>query len=274
MKCKVYNRTAMPRATPPLQLPHSPLIFVLAQVKISPVMAIEDRIPELQELFRKRGYPRLSQRKIEVSAHGPDGQVEPQKTLRQWEFINKEGTASLLIDENGLTYQMARYEVFETLIESMRTALEIFTKQVEPDLLQRVGLRYVDLVVPTEGKAIHSYFAESLRGFSISAEEDREAFFCESVSRTGKDSRFVHRYVEANRGFGFPPDLLPVSLELRRDPGMKSPFGLLDLDHHITVEEDFSVDSAIAHFEFLHHHQTLAFKASVTPAALEEWRQP
>jgi len=263
----------MPRTREPLHLPSSPLIFVLAQVKISPVLAIEDRIPELQELFRKRGYPRFAHRKIESSLHGSDGQIESKEMLQQWEFINKEGTASLLIDENGITYQMAQYEVFETMMVAMRTALDLFAAHVEPDLLQRVGLRYVDLVVPSDGKEISSYFAESLRGFRISAEDEREAFFFESVSRTGDTSKFIHRYVEAGRGFGFPPDLLPITLKLRRDPVMDSPFGLLDLDHHIGVEEQFSVESAIAHFEFLHGHQTRAFKASVTEDALTEWSQ-
>lgn len=264
----------MPRAKPPLQLPRSPLIFVLAQVKISPVMAIEDRIPELQEVFRKRGYPRLSHRKIESAVHGPDGQVASTNTQHQWEFINKAGMASLLVDENGLTYQMSQYTMFENLIEEMRAALEPFAKHVEPDLVQRIGLRYVDLVVPTDGKEISSYFSEGLRGFCIAESDNREAFFFESVCRTGPDSKFIHRYVEAARGFGFPPDLLPVNLILRRSPLMESTFGLLDLDHHIQVNDDFSIESVISKFEFLHDYQSLAFEASVTQDAIDEWKQP
>ena len=264
----------MPRAKPPLQLPRSPLILVLAQVKISPVMAIEDRIPELQEVFRKRGYPRLSHRKIESSFHGPDGQVAPAETQHQWEFINKAGTTSILVDKNGLTYQISEYTVFENLITDMRVALELFTKHVEPDLVQRIGLRYVDLVVPMEGKEISSYFSEGLRGFRIVETDDREAFFFESVCRTGANSKFIHRYVEAARGFGFPPDLLPISLNLRRDPMLTSTFGLLDLDHHVQVNDDFSIESVISQFEFLHDYQSRAFEASVTPEAIAEWKQP
>lgn len=264
----------MPRAKPPLQLPRSPLIFVLAQVKISPVMAIEDRIPELQEVFRKRGYPRLSHRKIEAAIHGPDGQIAPANTQHQWEFINKAGTASILVDENGLTYQMSEYSVFEDLIAEMQSVLEPFAKHVEPDLVQRIGLRYVDLVVPSDGKEISSYFSGGLRGFRIADTDDREAFFFESVCRTGVNSKFIHRYVEAARGFGFPPDLLPVSLKLRRDPMLTSTFGLLDLDHHVQVNDDFAIGSVISHFEFLHDYQSRAFEASVTPEALAEWKQP
>jgi len=264
----------MPRATPPLQLPRSPLIFVLAQVKISPVMAIEGRIPDLQESLRKHGYPRRRARELKTSVKGAEGQVTQVEIQRQWEFINKESTASLVVDENGLTYQTSEYAVFETLVAELEAALGQFAEFVEPGLVQRVGLRYVDLVVPTGGKEISAYFSDGLRGFRIAETDAREAFFFESVCRTGPDSKFIHRYVEALGGFGFPPDLLPVSLNLRREPLMDSPFALLDLDHYRENDEDFSVETAIRDFDFLHEYQSRAFKASITQDAIDEWSQP
>lgn len=262
------------RAAPPLKLHRSPLIFVLAQVKITPVLDIETKIPTLQEAFRKQSFPRLAERKIETTVRGPDGQSIQKETRRQWEFIDKEKRASVLVDGEGLTYQVTRYDVFETFMESMASALRIFAECVEPVLVLRTGLRYVDLVVPSEGKEIHFYFNDGLRGFKIHETDERKAFFSESVCRTGPDSNFIHRYVEADVGFGFPPDLLPMQLEFPRDPRMKSPFGLLDLDHFSTLEADFTVDEVVARFFALHEHQTKAFEASVTLAALEEWKQP
>lgn len=262
------------RSVPPLKLTRSPLIFVLAQVKISPVMAVEEKIPGLQDALRKRGFPRLMIRETETAIQSSDGQAKQMDTRRQWEFMDKESRNSVIVDSDGLTFQTTKYDVFETLMAATRDALDLFAEYIEPDLTQRIGLRYIDLVVPTEGKEIRTYFNDQLRGFSIDDDAGREAFFTESVCQTGPNSRFIHRYVEASRGFGFPPDLLPVTLKFPRDPRMESTFGLLDLDHFITLDEDFSVENAIAHFFALHEHQTKAFKASVTEDALEEWKQP
>ena len=263
-----------PRAVPPLKLARSPLIFVLAQVKITPVLDIESKISALQEAFRRQGYPRLAERKIETTVRDSNGQNIQKDTRRQWEFIDKEKRASVLVDAEGLNYQVTRYDVFETFMESMESVLRIFADCVEPVLVLRTGLRYVDLVVPSEGKEIHSYFNASLRGFKIHDDDERKAFFSESVCKTGSESTFVHRYVEADSGFGFPPDLLPVQLAFPQDPRMKSPFGLLDMDHFSTLEADFTVDDVVTRFATLHEHQTKAFETSVTPAAIEEWKQP
>ena len=256
------------RSVPPLKLLHSPLIFVLAQVKISPVMTVEEKIPAIQDALRKKGYPLLSIREINTMVHGPDGKAKQTETRKQWEFIDKENRASVLVDAEGVTYQVTKYDVFETLIEVMDDIIGLFAEHLDPDLLLRVGLRYIDLVVPSEGKAIRSYFSDVLRGFKIDETAEREAFFSESVSHTDSSSTFIHRYVEASHGFGFPPDLLPVNLKFPRDPRMEVPFGLLDLDHYISLNEDFTVESAIAHFLTLHEHLTKAFMSSVTPAAL------
>jgi len=262
------------RSSPPLKLPNSPLIFVLAQIKISPVMNIAEKVPMMQEAFRKAGYPRLVQREIQTTHHRADGAAHQIDTRHQWEFINKEKTASVLVDAEGMTVQVTEYQIFEDFITMLRDATTLFDAEVQPSLMHRVGLRYVDLVVPSEGNSIVDYFQSGLRGFQLPKTESRKAFFSESVCETSANSTFVHRYIEAASGFGFPPDLLPIHLELRREPRLQTPFGLLDLDHYSTHDEDFSVDTAIDQFWTLHEHQTLAFQASVTDKALEEWKTP
>ncbi len=262
------------RSVPPLKLLRSPLIFVLAQVKITPILGMESKIPILQEALRKRGFPRLAtQQTIETTLFGPSAPATSQEKRLQWEFIDKEKRASVVVDSEGLSFQVTKYDVFETFIESMQTVMELFAECVEPTLIPRLGLRYVDLVIPSEGNEIRAYFNETLRGFKIHEGDERKAFFCESVCQTSPSSTFVHRYVEADAGLGFPPDLLPIQLEFPQDPRRNTPFGLLDLDHFSTQETDFSVDTVMNRFFVLHEHHTKAFEASVTPFALEEWKK-
>ena len=76
---------------------------------------------------------------------------------------------------------------------------------------------------------------------------------------------------EADRGFGFPLDLLPITLDFERDLNLQSAFGLLDMDHFIRLDEDFSVKKIAENLSALHDHHRKAFEASVTPEALKEW---
>jgi len=259
------------RLTPALHLPKSPLIFVLGQVRIEPVLNMEAKIPAIQDSLRKNGFPRLSLREIEITKREPSGKTEVE-TRKQWEFIDKEKRTSVLIDTNFIVYQVAEYKVFEDFIARFKQILDLFNFHAEPALLQRIGLRYIDLIVPSSGRSLGEYLSPSLRGFTVQEDVARLAFRSESVTQTNHHSRFVHRYSEANRGFGFPEDLHPVSLAFERNLNLDSPFGLLDMDHFCHLDEDFQVAGVVDHLWSLHEHHAKAFEASVTQTAMEEWR--
>lgn len=261
-----------PLNRPAVHYPRSPLVFVLAQVRISPVLAMESKIPAMQESLRKSGFPRLNVRDIEAIQHFPDGKYQIERN-RQWEFINAGRTASVLVDQNFLIYQVTQYQLFEDFVETMRNALQVLEEFAEPGIMSRIGLRYVDLVTPAEGKSLEHYFAAGLRGFRLPGDVPRERFRAESISATDKNMMFIHRYLEATRGVGLPEDLQPLTLNPSRSLAMKSLFGLLDMDHVMDVDEPFSTEAAVRHLWALHHHQKIAFEASVTPEALAEWKE-
>ena len=163
------------RQRPALRLPNSPLIFVLGQVRFTPILSMEGRIPAIQDSLRKNGFPRLSPREIKLTEHDATGKSRVE-TRRQWEFIDKERRASVLIDTDFIVYQVTRYTVFEDYLSAFEAILEFFASHTEPGLAQRIGLRYVDLITPSAGKSLESYLSSSLRGFSIDGGAPRIAF--------------------------------------------------------------------------------------------------
>jgi len=259
------------RQIPALHLPKSPLIFVLAQVRFAPVLSMEEKIPDIQDSLRKNGFPRLSIREIETTAHDASGNIKVE-SRKQWEFIDKEKRASVLIDTSFIVFQVTQYKVFEDFLSAFKRILELFAYHAEPSLTERVGLRYIDLITPSEDQELKNYLSPSLRGFSIQVGDKREVFRSESVTQTGTNSRFIHRYAEANQGYGFPPDLQPIALAFDRNLNLKSPFGLIDMDHFMHIDDDFSVGKITDDLSSLHDYHTKAFAASVTETAMKEWR--
>jgi uncharacterized protein (TIGR04255 family) len=262
-----------PRKHSPLVLGTSPLIFVLAQVRFPQLLSIKERIPAFQDALRKMGYLKLNQREVTQVNRDPQNNIVAKETYNQWEFIDKEGTHSVLADPRFINVNTSDYTVFEDFVVQMGRVFEVMTSCIEPGLIERLGLRFVDLIVPSEGKNMEYYVNQSLRGFQVDPDEDRQAFYMETVTRTGENKRFIHRYTETQKGLGFPPDLIPSGLKLLQNPRMETTFGLLDMDHMITREMDVETAAMTEAFWDLHMHHEDAFRSSVTESALEEWRQ-
>ena len=256
-----------------LHLPNGPLIFVLAQVRITPVLSIEEKIPKIQEALRKQGFPRFQTRNIEQKTTDLQGKTIHTEKRKQWEFLDKQNTGSVLLDQDSIVLQVTEYSVFEEFVKPLTIALEAVREIVEPSEVERIGLRYVDLVVPSGEKALDSYFSSSLRGPDLSGAGRRQAFLSESVVVTGPKSNLIFRYAEAEKGLAFPPDLLPLSLKLRRDVKLNTRFGLLDLDHYSQQSNDFSVEGVIDKACELHMVLDESFRNSVTDDAIQEWKQ-
>lgn len=260
------------RSLPALKLAKSPLMFVLAQVRFPRILTMDDKIPAFQEAARKLGYHKLNQREVTQTNHDAKNNIVNKETFFQWEFINRESTQSILVDPRFVNVNTSNYDAFESFEGKLKVALELMNLYIEPGLIERIGLRYVDLILPSEGKGLEEYVAEGLRGFKVSRNEERQAYHIETVINTGEGKRFLHRYTETQKGLGFPPDLLHTGLNLKRDPRIDGAFALLDMDHMLTKEMDVDIPQILATFDDLHEYHQKAFEKSVTPQALEEWR--
>lgn len=258
------------RILPGLVLPQTPLIFVLAQVRTSPVLTIGEKIPAIQEALRKNGFPRLDQRNIQVTRQETSGTV--QFTQRpQWVFTNRENTLCILVESESIVLQSTNYSVFEEFLQPLKLALETVAEIAAPSLVERIGLRYIDLILPSEGKDLAYYLEDALRVSPWHGCGARTAMFSESIFTTENDTQLMIRFVEGNQGLAFPPDLLPVSLHFRKNPARTTPFGLLDLDHSSETPLDYNPSSIIEGMWNLHSLLETVFKSSVTPDAISEW---
>jgi len=236
------------------------------------VLTRKEKIPAIQDAMRKQGYPGLATRRIEVETFAPGASAPTKEEAReQWEFLNKDRTSSILVDQESVALQTTRYPAFEDYLEKLAIALKVVQEHAEPSLMLRLGLRYVDLISPREPNDLQFYVKPELRGMSFSNLGKKRAMMCESIVETDKRSKLVVRYVEGVSGFAFPPDLLPMSLAFTRNPVQKSPFGLLEFDHFTEESMDYSIGTVKSQAWMLHSVLEKAFKASVLPAALKEW---
>jgi uncharacterized protein (TIGR04255 family) len=262
-------------------LSKQPLVLVLGQVRFSPIRQMADYIPAIQEEFRRHGFPLERAGKVQQLIFGPSGGVPVQVVEQQrWEYRTKDETWTVLVVEDSVVLQTTAYGKFEDFADKLLQAVQTVLAKTEHDQLgvvQRVGLRYVDIVHPREGEDFRLYLR---RGFHGVADQVFKAgthrLHIESTGKTsvgGVDGTMVVRVVQNDQGFSLPPDLLGAAP--KHSPRAKSGelITLVDMDHYIEGKFDPNAEWVVAKAYEMHDHLVETFHDHVvTKEAIEVWQ--
>lgn len=262
----------MKRTLPALKLQNSPLVLVLLQVRIAPVMKMGDYIPDIQERLRRSGLPRF--------AAGEDIQLQMAQTAvvnrtPRWEFQSRDQTRSVVITQDFITAQTTAYNVYKDFEEFFSNPLQVVGEIVEPSLVQRLGLRYVDLIRPGPESDIEDFLKPGLQGLKaddIGANNLLSRF--EMLAQTEVGMMRI-RCLQSNDGSPLPSDLRTNTLNLDATVANGLEVGetvaILDLDHFVSEPMDYEHTSVVDSISDLHDNLDLAFRAAVTEDAMTAW---
>ncbi len=264
----------MKRNLEALFLPRSPLVFVLGAVQFDPVLAVEGYIPDIQESLRKNGFPKVRTRMLPHRIVRTEDSKLLAEAKKQWEFHDSGNRTSILVDQDAVVVQTTAYSTYEQLHELFELALATVADHLEVSEVLRCGLRYIDIVdCPSEGK-ISDWVQPELLGMAGFEGFERQIghSMTELVSPEGSTVRI--RASVLQEGVILPPDLLPCELGFIKKPVREDPFTMLDFDHFSPIPFPYDRQATLDHLSMLHVGVDLAFRSSVTPHALEQWKQP
>ncbi|NNM58274.1 MAG: TIGR04255 family protein [Legionellales bacterium] len=264
------------------QLTKSPLSYVLAQVRISPIMNLETFISTLQGSIRK-DFPLCN--KIQIKAIEFNQQSEPSvKEMTQWHFADKLNITGIIADTNTITIHTTHYETFDKLINKLKIVLDKFNSILEIGLYSRIGIRYINAIHHTPEK----YLNKELLGFHLEKNSGfKDKFFIksETIQETNegliniKVSHFNAKEIISEKNILIPQDLMQsasyLALDTNNQAKALSNFAILDIDHFTEGQEknkDFNITEIVKKIEKLHEGIVIAFENSITPTALEEWK--
>lgn len=259
------------RRRPALELRANPLVFALGQVVVSPVLSMSNYVPEIQERLRKEGLPRF----VEVETQTvrlQRGQSEVASGVR-WVFANRENTAAVVLSTSFIVVEQTVYTRFEEFLDLLSKALSVVNEVADIDLAERVGLRRVNLVDPTESRLpLRKYFKPGLRGL------EPEALGVERLDAQLEERGetpagvLVVRLIKTAGGSALPADLTQTTLT-HKQPPKNDEHALLDIDHYASTPMDFDPDVIVDSFWGLHEYSDSAFRAAVTADALTLWKK-
>jgi uncharacterized protein (TIGR04255 family) len=261
----------MNRSLPALRLSKSPLVLVLCQVRLAAIRNMATYIPKVQDRLRRQGFPVDVSR--EVQEFGiQDGQPMARRQPH-WEFRTKDERSSVIVREQAVVLQTSDYSNFDAFLDRLLLATDTVNEVVQDLVVERVGLRYLDLIRPEDGESWRDYVQSGFHGIvNRIVESDKSVVFTQTTTQTGENSRLILRLAQNRDRVVLPPDLLshaPAHDVIPRDQELLT---LLDLDHYHEERVDYSRGFVDEKAWVLHDALDVLFRDVVTPHALRVWK--
>lgn len=246
----------------------APLAYVLAQVRTEQIADIKDFQPSLAGKLRLRYPLQRKQQGARLIATQSKLMVEPQQQ-ETWEFASSDNQTGIIVRESGVVLHATTYIDSNDFLNKLNDVIKVFAETVPNVFVNRVGLRYIDFVIPQHNEVPEKYVNQKLDcnlGFS-----EEVGFFSTSVSiYPMKKGQVVLRYARGSGQPQLPPELAMFSLahshlmnQMKADD--QRPTAIIDTDRNMEFIPVELLDPAKIHdiFKSMHNDVSRLFKEFV-----------
>ena len=266
------------------KMQNAPVYYVVAQARHNPVLQLDVYLPEIQDRMRKAGYPdhqANSTLAVELNFNVSDGQPDAKrlvpKMVARHLFLSADRSRGFILEQGGLSLQTTEYDTFEPFLEQFMVGFSIIHDVIKLDYTERIGIRYLDAVVPADGmNDLSRYLIPGVLGLAGKLPEG--ILLGLSMSEThiplsDVDANLVSRTIVRSGPLGFPIDLEPQGLMLpERFQKIQGLHAIIDTDASQAVREAIDLANLRSRLDMLHKKIRMAFDATVTQDALAEWQ--
>ncbi len=261
------------------KMKNAPVYFTIVQVRHNPVLSLDTYIPGIQESMRRAGYPDFK-KGVAFSLNpaaigeGAQSQLLSVQRVERYSFSNMESTRGFVLQQNALSYEATEYGTFETFSGEFLKGLEVIHNAVGLDFSERVGLRYLDAVVPRSGEQLSQYLVPEVLGLSVRVKNGSSIAhsFAETLILVDNVGQVVSRVIIQNGPLGFPPDLQPGSLTVAdRFAQIKQVHAVIDTDGAFEGRDTFDIRALNGRIRSLHDEIIDVFHETITDHARVVW---
>lgn len=119
---------------------------------------------------------------------------------------------AIVVQSNSVAVHVSRYSSFNVFCSTLEYALNTVHSVVTLGLIERIGLRYVDLVRPSKDEALSQYLHAGLLGVNDADVGVRSSIRMSVYQGETEAGTLLFRQAQRNdRGF-LPPDIEPSPL--------------------------------------------------------------
>jgi uncharacterized protein (TIGR04255 family) len=258
---------------------NAPVYFTIGQVRYNPVLSLVNYLPIIQEHFRKSGFPdfkkgitmafNLTPFLNDKSAEGQPPTTTP---VERYSFSNLDNTENFLLEQSALAFQTTEYENFDIFADLLIEKLDLLHKTVGLSFVERIGVRYLDAVMPQGSETLNSYLIPEVMGLYGKLKGQGQHSFSETQTQ-GDEGSVISRTVIQQGQIGFPPDLLQLmNLKVAsRFTQFSGTHAVIDTDAFLVQRIPFDLADVRKRLHTLHKRIDQSFYATVTEHALASW---
>ncbi|MGD0446502.1 MAG: TIGR04255 family protein [Edaphobacter sp.] len=255
-----------------------PVYFVIAQVRFNPVLNLGSYLATIQEDFRKAKFPDFKTAlnvtfNVGLLAGLRPGEEQPMQRNERYLFGNEEGTETFILEPTGLTFQTTEYRTFDFLMQTFLSRLEYLSVTLSLSYSDRVGLRYLDAVIPEEKESLQPYLISQVFGLRGKVDGNVQHSFTETLIDVS-EGKLLSRVVMQTGPIGFPPDLLMHVNGVKlgsRFATYSGEYAIIDTDGFNDTRSKIDRSTIETKFLGLHKRVDEAFHAIVTERAVSLW---
>lgn len=224
-------------------LANTPLAWVIAQVRFSPILSVErpDFVAPFQEAIRAI-YPIAHSEKTQPGVIAESHQVSFNEPKVVWRFGDVEDEWRVSIASDFLTLTTRAYKSRQDFIERLQSVLEGFDKHINrqtPLSVHRLGLRYIDHITGDAFKRLPTLIRSEVAGIMGTPAAARvEQHLSQTIFELPGNQ---HEKIQAQWGQLSAGDTFDLNII---EPA-HTPSWILDTDMFSTEQRPFDLDKLI-----------------------------
>ena len=264
------------------KLSNPPVYYTIVQAQFNPVAAMANYINEIQDKLRREGYTLFDTQKVTQLHFETTQPSAPNKAevveIPIWRMTKSDQKSGFILNQSQLVYHTTHYETHDQFFDAFLLGLERVHSTIKLDHLSRLGLRYLNAVLPSADEAVDQYLVNGLHGVNIEATPRYslyESVFNTTIEPTSTSGILVNRVLCRAGALGYPPDINPPDLLPlpKFAKGDNISHAVIDIDHFIEGQMPLNFDQTKIQLSSLHAGVKQAFKATVTDYARKVWAQ-
>jgi uncharacterized protein (TIGR04255 family) len=260
---------------------NAPLAYVLAEVRTELLADLKEYQPKLAAALRG-SYP--IQRVLHAArfvATSGGIQHEPEQDGAAWEFASPNNQTAVIIRSNGIVLHATTYAGSGDFLERLNSAILILAREVPSVYVNRLGLRYVDFIIPKPGETPDAYIDAKLNPTVALPTAIAPPFAMSLAIYPVREGKLSLRYMRGSGRPELPPDLATFALEKsslmrRSDIAADQATAIVDTDRIRDFATRIALDPNVLKGEFriMHGDVSSAFMFLLTEYAKKQWEVP
>jgi len=247
-----------------------PLAYVVAELVISPYYSMGNAMPGLQDKLRS-AYPRT----VEAQELLIDGNKPSAQSL--WRLLSGDQRHGVQLGTRAISLHATSYLHSGDFLTRWAEVLDAIAAAGLGAFVERAGLRYVDLIVPSDEGSPADYLEDRLQGVTPEGAEATGSMWAAGFLFDGCVVS-LRTAAPAPKGLLLPPDFnaLPlnkpkVMLDAEARVKDDKPIGFIDTDCVKDIQRVFDAAELVDVYAGMHKLTSRTFKAVLSTAGKGAW---